>query len=161
VTTKSLDPLRCLPSNIWQYRQNKPSRIARDLKDICGVPYEISMRILMARGVFKWLAVRRDLIKLKNVWRNEITELHRCLRHTRQFQKNSRERIKSAADYQTVKAEQRYQRSLKELEIRTSERIKTLEHCRAQVRALCHSERWRDVDFDRHTSLWMNTWEQE
>lgn len=33
--------------------------------------------ILLKRGVFKWLAVRRKLIKLKNNWKREITELNR------------------------------------------------------------------------------------
>ena len=33
--------------------------------------------VLLKRGIFKWLAVRRDMIKLKNLWRDEITSLNR------------------------------------------------------------------------------------
>ena len=65
-----------LKNNLWQYRQNRPILIARDLEQY-GVPKEVTMEILLKRGVFKWLAVRRQLIKLKNKWKEEIRELNR------------------------------------------------------------------------------------
>jgi len=65
-----------IKNNLWQYRQNRPILIARDLEQY-GVPKEVTMEILLKRGVFKWLAVRRQLIKLKNKWKEEIRELNR------------------------------------------------------------------------------------
>ena len=69
---------RCTKATIWNYAQNKPSLI---VKDICSkypnVDPNFVYEVLLSRGVFKWLAVRRDLIKLKNVWREKITELNR------------------------------------------------------------------------------------
>lgn len=53
------------PKTIWQLAENRPSLIARDFK-VWGIPHEVA-------GVFKWLAVRRDLIHAKDKWRDKIT----------------------------------------------------------------------------------------
>ncbi|HEA67731.1 hypothetical protein LCGC14_2079740 [marine sediment metagenome] len=94
--------------------QNKPTLI---VKDICtrypDVDPDFVYSVLLARGVFKWLAVRRRLIRLKDVWRDEIRELNR----------------------KKTDKEKGYYHAL----IR----------CRANVRALCHSNRWQAPDFDR------------
>ena len=111
------------PNGIWNIEQNKPSLIARDLERL-GVPQEISHAILLARGVYKWLAVRRDLIKLKNTWRDRITA---TLYNIRQAKRPDN-------TYELA-----YLRGY----------LKALEECRAEVRALCHSDRWRAPDFDR------------
>ena len=61
---------------IWNYKQNKPSLIVKDITDkypdICP---DFLYSILLKRGVFKWLSVRRDLIRLKEEWRNIVREL--------------------------------------------------------------------------------------
>ena len=105
---------------IWNIAQNKPSLIADDL-ECYGVPRKVTYTVLLARGVFKWLAARRDLIKLKNIWRDELTELY----------------IKA----QNRKGSPEHQRIIG--------RIEALEMCRAQVRSICHSQRYRAPDFDR------------
>lgn len=55
--------------------QNKPSLIAKDFADL-GIPKKMTYSILLKRGVFKWLAVRRDLIKIKDVWKGILRELY-------------------------------------------------------------------------------------
>lgn len=65
------------PNGIWSIEQNKPSLVVDDLEKF-GVPRSESYAILLARGIFKWLAVRRDLIKLKNIWRDKLTEAYRA-----------------------------------------------------------------------------------
>jgi len=65
-----------LENELWHYAQNRPILIARDLEHY-GVPIEATMEILLKRGVFKWFAVRRDLIKLKDRWKAEIRDLNR------------------------------------------------------------------------------------
>ena len=120
-------------SNIWNFAQNKPSLVVDDLIEMLGhtelgyhmdQEYEKGLKsnlysVLLKRGVFKWLAVRRDLIKLKNAWKQEIVGL------------------------QGRKTE--YQKGY----------LKALEKCRADVRALCHSDRWRAPDNDRRAQKWL------
>lgn len=62
------------PQNIWNWRQNKPSYVASDLNTLAGVPRELTYKVLLARGVFKWLSVRRGLIKLKDLWKERERE---------------------------------------------------------------------------------------
>ena len=68
--------MECDRKTIWNFAQNKPSLI---VKDICAkypdVDPDFVYEVLLKRGIFKWLAVRRDLIKLKNTWRDKVTEL--------------------------------------------------------------------------------------
>jgi len=83
-----MDPLDVSPDNIWQYAQNRPSLICQDLEE--WVPQEVTAKVLMARGVYKWLAVRRELILLKNEWKDELTRLYRVIEN-REVKRNSSE----------------------------------------------------------------------
>lgn len=118
------------PKLIWNIEQNKPSLVAKDLEEMAGVPRSLTHAVLLARGVYKWLAVRRDLIKLKNVWRDELSELYAL----QEGQKNN-------GNWKAA--------------LETKGRIKALEMCRKQVRALCHSERWRAPDFDKEANRFL------
>jgi hypothetical protein len=69
---------KCTPKNIWNFAQNKPTLIVKDLVAIYPqIDPNIVYEILLRRGVFKWLAVRRDIIKYKNELKIEITRLNR------------------------------------------------------------------------------------
>lgn len=122
-TTQEPSPLEVSQNNIWCYEQNRPILIARDLNNHYGIPITSTLRILMARGVFKWLANRRHLIKLKDSIRKQLSEL------------------------------QSNQRQLKKtnycLYLETKGRIKALTEIRAEIRKICHSERWQFVDIDK------------
>ena len=108
-------------SSIWQERQNKPSLIVYDIVErYPNVDAEFIYEVLLRRGVFKWLAVRRDLIKLKEEWKKKIRELNR----------------------KKTQQEKGY--------------LKALEKCRAQVRDLCHSPRWRAPDFDKKSQQFLD-----
>lgn len=111
------------PELIWHIEQNKPSLVAEDLEAF-GVPAHITHSILLARGVYKWLSVRRHIIKLKNVWKARIVETLAKLKEAK----------RSRNDYEVG-----YLRGY----------LKAYEECRGAVRALCHSERWQAPDFDR------------
>jgi hypothetical protein len=109
-----------IKENIWQFEQNKPSLIVDDIvAKYPQVDPDFIYETLLKRGVFKWLAVRRDLIKLKNTWRDEVSRLNRK---------------------KTIK-EKGYHAAL----------IK----CRAEIRKLCHSERFRAPDFDRRANKYL------
>ena len=108
------------PRDIWGLAQNKPSLIADDL-ECFGIAPEITYSILLGRGVFKWLAARRDIIKLKDDWRDRLTMLYRSVCNVPRNSPEHRELVGQ---------------------------IHALEECRAQIRAVCHSERWRAPDYD-------------
>lgn len=124
-----MTPLHPTPENIWKFQQNRPTLIAEDLSTL-GVPASVTYAVLLARGAFKWFAVRRDLIKLKNHWRDEVRRLQADIVRAK----------KSGRGYAT--AEYRG-------------RLKALQECRAQVRELCHSDRWRAPDFDGPAARWL------
>ncbi|MFH1625605.1 MAG: hypothetical protein ABID54_10710 [Pseudomonadota bacterium] len=119
-------------NDINQQRQNKPTLIARDFLTWFEIPEEETYRILLNRGVFKWLAVRRQLIKLKNAWKAEITL--------------TIERIKLAkksGDARTLFYLRGY--------------LKALERQRGQIRALCHSPRVQAPDNDRKAKEYLRS----
>lgn len=119
------------PNLIWNVEQNKPSLIADDLA-IFGISREITHEILLARGVYKWLSVRRQLIKIKNVWREKLTASY------------TNRRGMSAID-------RAYQKGY----------ARAIEECRSDVRAMCHSARWQAPDFDREANKYLSVFERQ
>lgn len=68
----------CTKKTIWNFAQNKPTLVVKDIVEkYPDVDPKFIYEVLLKRGVFKWLAVRRDLIKLKDTWRNEVKTLNR------------------------------------------------------------------------------------
>lgn len=125
-----LDPLA-----IWGIAQNKPTLIARDLEPL-GVPVSTTYSILLGRGVFKWLAVRRDLIRLKITWKARVTATIGAIREA-----------KRARDQQKLMYLRGY--------------LKGYEEARADVRALCHSERFRVQDNDSAAQRFLQQLDEE
>jgi hypothetical protein len=117
------------PRTIWQLAQNRPTLIARDLGR-WGVPIDETYRILLSRGVFKWFAVRRELIKLKNAWKEAVAIA-----------------LSQIAEYKRLGDVKKRAYWVGYLH--------AMEECRAGVRALCHSPRWRAPDNDRHAVRWL------
>lgn len=132
------------PDNIWGFAQNKPTLIAKDFEEMFKVPRWVTYQVLVARGVFKWLAVRRDLIKLKNTWRDRITQ--------------TIQQIKDAKAYLSWQPtpQSKQQATLKLAYLRGY--LKAMEECRKEVRALCHSERWQAPDFDKDAQRHLEDW---
>ena len=130
-----ISPFRPTREQIWNYRQNRPTLVARDL-ELYGVPREITHRVLLSRGVYKWLAVRRDIIKLKNVWRDRITSIIADIRRAKRDQ--DRDKLLYLRGY-----------------------LRAHEECRAAVRAMCHSDRWRAPDFDQEAQTVLSRLEGE
>jgi Leu/Phe-tRNA-protein transferase len=129
--------MRTNPKTIWELAQNKPSLVVKDVLKLSRSSFfemteDRLYQILLNRGVFKWLAVRRDLIKLKDKWKRSVTA---CLAWKKEFK-----RTKEWRRYYFVKG---YQAAL--------------EQCRAEVRALCHSQRWRAPDNDRKAQEWLES----
>ena len=112
------------PKGINNIEQNKPCLIASDLAAL-GISRDTTYSILLGRGVFKWLAVRRDLIRLKNLWRSHITIIIETIRAAK----------KDGDEYHHA-----YLKGY----------LKAYEECRAEIRTMCHSDRWRCPDNDAH-----------
>jgi hypothetical protein len=109
-------------ANIWNYAQNKPTLIVRDL-EAHGVSKMVTYTILLTRGVFKWFSCRRDLIRAKDRWKVEINRVLSCIKNAKEFR--DMERLWWLRGY-----------------------LKALELCRKDVREICHSDRWRAPDND-------------
>jgi len=133
-----MNPLNVCKENIWTYRQNRPSLIAKDLEELYGIDRHESFLILMARGVFKWFSVRMDIIRLKNKMKRsvrkaqeDIVDYKYILRHLPKDFLSERSSI----------AKRLYH---------TKGYLKAKEEDRAAIRKLCHSERWqcppRDIE---------------
>lgn len=116
-------------ATIWMERQNKPSLVVKDLAPLLapGVSRNAIYESLLRRGVFKWLAVRRDLIRLKNLWKTRVTE------------SIARQKADPAVRSRD------YERGYRDC----------LQVCRAEIRALCHSPRWQAPDHDPQAVRWL------
>lgn len=105
--------------NIWNFRQNMPELIVRDLEKYLRLNIdqkEVVRQILLARGVNKWFKVRRDLIAYKKKVRKAIKALNEVkLQH---------------------KKERKITAYVMEREV-----VKTLEKVRCTLKTLCSSDR--------------------
>lgn len=97
------------------------------VRDLASVaPEGIVYESLLRRGVFKWLTVRFHLIRLKNVWKDRVRD------------SIARQKAAQGPDVN-------YWRGYR----------KGIEECRAEVRALCHSERFVAPPNDPASVRWL------
>lgn len=100
--------------NIWNCDEGRLQMVVSDLRAKCPVLDQVFIwATFLKRGIMKWMAVRSDLIKYKYVLKDQIKEL---------------EAKRKLLGYRSG-----YDRG----------RIRTLMDCRAALRAMCHSDRWR------------------
>ena len=115
-----MNPIEANPGNIWEYPQNRPELVIRDLEKATGLDSwgrMVVSAILLARGVNKWLANRKKFIRLKHEIRKEITNLHQEM-----------EKAKQDKNY----VHRQYLRG----------RLSALVQVREDLRKICKSERW-------------------
>ena len=113
------EPQTLSPETIWMFKQNRPSLVVRD---VCSLPVEKIVpteveNILLKRGVNKWLRNRREIIKLKNRMKNDITGTLAEMRAARQE--------KNWHHHQYLRGQ-----------------LKILMRVREELRTICKSERW-------------------
>lgn len=137
--------LDCSPDNIWNYEQNNPSLVIKDLKEVYpDIDEKVIEKSLMARGINKWLKVRRDLIAHKKSLKNEIKDLMKkiithktilCEKYVTNRQVESG--VKTIYEYSDyVQAQINY--------LKDKEKLKFLQNERGVLKALCMTERWQD-----------------
>lgn len=116
---KPIEHFRITRKNIWNFRQNHPELVVRDLREKLGLNEEQCQVVrdsLLARGVNKWLKVRRDLIAYKKLLKHEIAELEA---QRLSLPRHSPERSKLLAVQNRVRA------------------------IRKDLKALCMTDRWQ------------------
>ena len=69
------DAQEATPHNIDCFQQNKLRYVARDLHRLAGVPVDVTRRVLLARGVAKWMRNRQVMIDVKHAMKDRIKEL--------------------------------------------------------------------------------------
>lgn len=126
--------MRLTPKNIWNFKQNKPSQVVDDVMGLrWGTTRDQIYKILLQRGIFKWLAVRRDLIRLKNAWKDRLKD----------------------ADFAFAQAKSENATHPYHTAYLKGYRM-ALMQCREEVRFLCHSPRWQAPDNDREAQRWLD-----
>ena len=112
------DPLEVSYRNIWEYAQNRKRLIVEDilaLAEAGELNEESIRRVLLARGVNKAFAMRRDFIRMKEMLRHSITE-------------------------RSLKPRELHGRD----KTRNSGAINATHECYARVRRILHGPRWTE-----------------
>lgn len=125
-----MNPLDVGIKNINNFRQNKPFYVAQDLYKLHGVPKEDVLKVLLARGVCKWMAVREQLITYEHDLKKEITS--------------------TLEEIVEVKAQKNWYRHQQ-----LKGRIKTLVEIRQNLRDLCHGDRWSSPKKDKYSTWFL------
>lgn len=124
------------PDNIWNFKQNKVSLMVDLIKNrYPEVETDFLYEVALKTGIFKWLAVRRQLIKLKNELREFDTEY--CLRKKRKLHKTVERMIEDRGKH------------------------KMLIFIKEAIRKLCHSDRWQCPDHDSRANEWLKNKEKQ
>ncbi len=128
------------PENIWNYKQNHPELVIKDLKEFgfTNEACDIVRISMLAKGINKWLKVRRDIIAYKKLMRHEIKQLQEAIPLLKEemsekwvnFDKATKQQI---TDY--FKAREKY--------IIAKESLKIKEKIRADLKSMCMTNRWQ------------------
>jgi hypothetical protein len=111
-----------------------------DMQELYQVPNRETFRILVARGVVKWLIVRRKLIRLKDIWKLQETSTQATIVRTKELMKDSPR--DSTLEYQLA-----WNRGY----------LACAQERRRDVRNLCHSPRWPSKGDIRDLEGWGKT----
>lgn len=114
------------PRNIPEYRQHKIGRIARDFLFYFDVPPIETARILLARGIAKWMSVRRMLYATQQKWLVQVRE--------------AQEGLRDATDNGLGYGDRMWLKGY----------LYAKEECRADIDSLCKSGRWQIAQDDSY-----------
>ena len=136
---------KATPENIWNYRQNHPDLVIKDLDEL-HIPHSIQFAVrksMLVRGINKWLKVRRDLIAYKKGIKHQIKELIVKIPKLKEELHNNYVSIQ-----QLEKGEKSLDEFLKYENISKNyliakDRLKLLQKIRGDLKALCMTERWQ------------------
>jgi hypothetical protein len=133
------------PENIWNYKQNHPELVIKDLQSF-NLPIfvqDIVRQSMLARGINKWLKVRRDLIAYKKLIKHQVKEL---MIEVSQLKKELKENYVSIQQFE--KGEKsldeflKYNNTVKNYLV-AKDKLKLLQKIRGDLKSLCMTERWQ------------------
>jgi hypothetical protein len=140
------DFIKATPENIWNYRQNHPELVIEDLRNTNLFSEEqlfLVRQSMMARGINKWLKVRRDLIQYKIAIKKSFPKLQNSINY---LKKNLTEcfvtfnQVESGE--RTITQFNRYKDIQSEYKQKVIQ-LKTLIRIRKDLKNLCMTERWQ------------------
>ena len=121
------------PKNIWNFRQNNPELVIKDAKEFLDLDNEqcrVLRQIMLARGINKWLKVRRDIIAYKKIIKHQIKDTQKSLIVNKETLK--RTTYKSVPYYLLLR--EKYM---------LKNRLKMLEIIRRDLKKMCMTDRWQ------------------
>ena len=128
-------------SNINQYKQNKISLIVKDLEYF--VPEEVVRKVMLKRGVNKWLHCRKKFIELKNDLKFEVTKILKEMKYVKALKKDiSLELGRSMTDSHKIELRRRLYKLCKHYDKLVGE-LKATSEIKEQIRKICHLSRWQ------------------
>jgi len=139
------------PKNIWNYKQNHPELVIRDITEFGNEYMNISQiqnlirQSMLCRGINKWLKVRRDLIAYKKGLKHEIKDLQKQIIELKKDLTESFINIDFKSDYIPMDVFLKYQEYRKKQinYIKTKEILNYKIKVRIDLKALCMTERWQ------------------
>ncbi len=117
---------------IWNFRQNNPELVIRDAREHLKLDEEQceALRIFMlARGINKWLKVRRDLIAYKKMIKHTICIMHKKLE---QHNKNIKQTTFKSKEFYVLSSERKIIKKI----------LNIITNIRHDLKVLCNSDRW-------------------
>lgn len=141
MVTFKLDFRNASPGNIWNYRQNHPELVIKDMADMGLTPSQLRLLRLsmMARGINKWLKVRRDLIAYKKRVKHEVKDLIKKVPELKKDMTDKWVDLSWATAYEAHeyhKAREQYLINKALLEYK--------QQVRGDLKTLCMTERWQE-----------------
>ena len=126
--------------NIWNYRQNHPELVINDMRSL-GYGESIIKAVrssMLARGINKWLKVRRDLIAYKKLIKHQIRQ------HAQEIPKLKKEMTDKWVDFSNATPIQIHEyHKARERYLISKELLKYKEIVRADLKTMCMTDRWQ------------------
>ena len=127
--------------NIAQYKQNRISLIVKDLSHYA--PEEAVRKVMLKRGINKWLYCRKRFIDLKNELKYEVTFILKEMREIKADRKALSKQLKAdtGAEDQKILKRRLYQFCKKYDKL--VGRLEATSTIKENIRAICKLSRWQ------------------
>ena len=137
-------------TNIWNFKQNHPELVIKDIRKYLPIPIisgyiQRLVRVsMMARGINKWLKVRRDLIAYKKLVKHDVKrEWENVNRLKKEMSENYCYEKQVKNGEKTLRQFTNYQKLLTQYLVH-KELLKYKEYNRHCLKKLCMTERWQE-----------------
>lgn len=142
------------PENIWNYRQNHPKLVLRDLENEWetikerGLPHLIAVarQSMLVRGINKWLKVRRDLIAYKKQIKHRVKEADAEFASLKSTMNERYCTVDDVASGEKTVVDYHAYLGILTAYCAVRERRKVLSQIRGDLKAMCMTNRWQEWD---------------